>query len=121
MKFLLLILAMCAASPALAQNVPTSTTLVPSLEYLQQTQNDYKSAWQQQTGKVYEDTWESEAWKPKNGIADSLEGTFAFMAAARACTFRKSSSPVSTPDPAALAAERLRALNDARAALAAIR
>jgi hypothetical protein len=98
MKFLLLILAMCAASPALAQTVTTSTTLVPSLECLQQAQNDYKSAWQQTAGNPYYDSWEDPN-RPKNGIADSLEGNFAFIAAARGCTFRKlnPSTPTNTP------------------------
>lgn len=80
------------ATPAAAQSftVPTSTTVTPSLECLQQTQNDFKSAWQQTRGNPYYDQYEGTV---KNGIADNLEGNFAFMAAARACTYRQTAAP----------------------------
>lgn len=83
------------ATPVMAQNftVPISTTVTPSLECLQQTQNDFKSAWQQTSGNPYYDQYEGSV---KNGIADSLEGNFAFMAAARACTYRKANGSTTT-------------------------
>ena len=86
----------CLAAPALAQSytVPTTTTVTPSLECLQQTQNDFKSAWQQTRGNPYYDSYEGTV---KNGISDTLEGTFAFMAAARGCTYRKTAAPVTGP------------------------
>ena len=107
-----------ATTPAMAQQVPTSTTVTPSPECMTQAVNDFRSAWQQATGNPYYDTLDVE---PKNGLPDTIESTWAVHAAARGCTFRKASAPVAVPDPAALAAERARALSDARAALAGVR
>lgn len=106
------------ASPALAQEVPTTTARSYSTESMATCANAFRSAWQQQTGNPYYDTFDAE---PKNGVPDSIEAIFAVQACARMVEYGKANAPVTKPDPAALAAERAKALGDARAALAGVR